>query len=227
MPAMYEVIMNLPLFKGISHDHVSAFLEKTHIEFVNYSKGEDVIKRGTRVDYLTFVISGSVSLSWSNSEDTLGISYECGVGTVLGARYLYGMERNYPFHVKAVSDNVSVLRFSKAQYMSLIRTEPIYIMNYLNYLSLRAQMPISIMTGKIDGSLLSFLKYWCRTLTTTDAINICLTAGEKDLKNLTNISGESLKRQFAALQSIGVLQRKGNQVYIESRTGLLECTSVE
>ena len=35
MASMYGTIMDLPLFKGISEDQVSAFLEKTNIEFQN------------------------------------------------------------------------------------------------------------------------------------------------------------------------------------------------
>lgn len=71
---MYSTIMDLPLFKGISKDHVSAFLEKTHVSFVNYGKGERLHDRCQPCRVMRFVISGSVRVSHTHISETCTIS---------------------------------------------------------------------------------------------------------------------------------------------------------
>ena len=52
MATMYETIMNLPLLKGVSKELVSSFLEKTHVQFVNFNDGEKLIEEGETCSYI-------------------------------------------------------------------------------------------------------------------------------------------------------------------------------
>ena len=102
MSTMYEMIMDLPLFKGVGKDQVSLFLEKTNVGFSNYNDGDTVIALGEEATMVKFVISGSVKIIHSLASCPIMIEEYCDPGRVLGADRLFGMTTGYPFWVKAV-----------------------------------------------------------------------------------------------------------------------------
>lgn len=52
MTSMYDIIMFLPLFKGVTEEDVSFFLEKTRLVFDNYNAGDVIIDKGEVVERL-------------------------------------------------------------------------------------------------------------------------------------------------------------------------------
>ncbi|MDE6143106.1 MAG: cyclic nucleotide-binding domain-containing protein, partial [Muribaculaceae bacterium] len=133
--------MDLPLFKGVGKDHISLFLEKTNIGFHNYESGERIVETGDVVRMVRFIISGEVRIIHRLEEASLTVEERCGFGKVLGADRLFGMETGYPYDVVAVG-KTSVMEFSKEQYINLLHSDNIYMLNFFNYLSLRAQRPV-------------------------------------------------------------------------------------
>ena len=85
MATMYETIMDLPLFKGVSKDLVSSFLEKTQLRFTNYIQGDCIVGEGQSFSSIGFIIKGEVVTEISNPEETLRIYGVYGVGRVIGA----------------------------------------------------------------------------------------------------------------------------------------------
>lgn len=120
MATMYETIMNLPLFKGLSHEQVSAFLEKTHITFSKYSDNEKIVSAEDRADVVRCVISGKIRVAHRiGKENTLKITELQHNNNVLGADRLFGMDTTCGFEAYAVG-NVSTMEFSKEQYGSAV-----------------------------------------------------------------------------------------------------------
>ena len=73
MATMYETIMSLPLFKGISRQQVSTFLEKTHVQFINYNPGERIVSVGDACTHIRYIISGEVVVTSNNYSGNLVI----------------------------------------------------------------------------------------------------------------------------------------------------------
>lgn len=135
---MYETIMDLPLFKGVGKNHISQFLEKTHIDFRNFSGGELVAAPGEPVDKVMFLISGELFLVSKIGESGITIGETVVPGSVVGAERLFGLDKTFPCSVIAGS-RASIMEFSKGQYIKLLQSDPIYELNFLNFLSFRAQ----------------------------------------------------------------------------------------
>ena len=57
---MYDTIMSLPLFKGVSRERISYFLEKTSISFLKYKSGDIILRHDDEITKLRFVISGKI-----------------------------------------------------------------------------------------------------------------------------------------------------------------------
>lgn len=218
---MYETIMDLPLFKGVSKDQVSNFLAKTHLQFLNYKSGETILTPDESCVSLRYILTGDARITHSSPDGTLTIAETATTGTVLGADRLFGLNREYGIRVTALSP-VSVMEFSKEQYMNLLNSDRIYMFNLLNYLSLRAQRPADLLLSSGDGSLAFSIALWLSILTLPTSSDITVTASAATLSAHTNIPMARLRRECDQLESEGLIRRNGDVITVCDRWALLQ-----
>lgn len=172
--------MDLPLFKGVGKDQISQFLEKTRIDFVNYEKGEVLSTAGSTQDIVGFVINGEIEVSHHLDNLNIEIIETRGRGSVIGAERLFGIHRNSPYMVKALS-RLSLMQFSKVQYINLLESDHIYLFNYLNFLSARGQRGDEAFRSLKSNDIGSKLWLLVDILTTPGALQIEIRGNEKDV----------------------------------------------
>lgn len=177
---MYEMIMDLPLFKGVGREQVSAFLEKTNVNFVNYEDGDLIVSMGDAVRMIRFVISGEVRIIQSLKNKEIVIEEYCRHGRVLGADRLYGLSVGYPCDVMAIG-KTSVMEFSKEQYLRLLKSDNIYLLNFFNFLSRRAQRPVEILEGIRNAGIGSMMSMLVGLLTDPESERIVVRASKDSL----------------------------------------------
>lgn len=185
--SMYTTIMDLPLFKGISREQVSSFLEKTNLSFEKYSEGDEIVREGKGVSTLKFIISGSFKADTDFFNGRLKISSTFDAPFVLGVENLFGLDRTYSETITAVG-NVSVMAFSKEKYIRLLNTDNIYLINYCNYLSMNVQKSTKMMRMNDQTGL-------CRVI--MDALLLLTKRESRDIEITMNPGmPENLKREF-------------------------------
>ncbi len=228
MTTMYDTIMDLPLFKGISADQVSEFLEKTHVDFYHYHKGDVVFAEDSSCRDIRYILKGKIRVTHLLFQHQCSLRETLQPATVIGADRLFGL---HPiFRSTGIADeDVSVMWISKEQYMNLVRSDEIFLMNYLNYLSLRAQRPIEILQRIYAGSLLTFLANCVEFTTERNSSNIEVTISMETLGRLTNMSQRELTSQISALRRLGVAIYSGpKKIFrIPSREQLVEMSKQE
>lgn len=144
MISMYQLLMDLPIFKGSSSEQISYFLEKTPIEFKNIEVGETFAKLGDKVEKVICVLNGKYSITKKFTNSIFDrISIDFNGGSVVGIERLFGMDHHFNFNAVAKS-RLCMLEFCKADYLDTIEKERLFQINLLNYLSYRAQKPNSI-----------------------------------------------------------------------------------
>ena len=57
---MYENLLQLPYFQGMSKDEITAILDKVTIEFFSYNDGETICRIGEECDKFIIVTKGKV-----------------------------------------------------------------------------------------------------------------------------------------------------------------------
>lgn len=153
---MYETIQGLPLFQGTATEQISSFLEKTNVEFVNFGRGVALVEAGEPCACLRFVISGSVRSRMSLAEGRATLCSVSGYGTVLSPCHLFGLHTEWPLDVESVTEG-SFMQIRKDQYLELIQTDTVYLVNYLNYLSYHAQRARQALCGLGGKSMESWI----------------------------------------------------------------------
>lgn len=162
--SMFELLMDLPLFKGVSLNTISQVVGEAKFHFLKYPEGETIIREHEPCTHLTFVIAGSVRLTTVNANGRFAVSQTLRAPAVIAPDFLYGRVTSYPCHVMAL-DDVSILKISKADYAKILTTDPVFMFNYLNTLSVNAQKSVegilSLTTGEIDERI----AFWIIALT--------------------------------------------------------------
>lgn len=138
MASMYDTIMDLPLFKGIGEEQLSQMLEKTKIEFLKFEDGDILALPHQQVKSIDFILSGKARNSYTMENFPIEIREILSHGNMIAPIRLFGLDTVYASKCEAIG-NVSVLRVEKSQYMKILMTDKIYILNFVNYLSAAAQ----------------------------------------------------------------------------------------
>lgn len=219
--SIFEVIMDLPLFKGISKIHVAEFAERTQVSFRKLSHGEVLLEKEDRCTDLVYILSGEALVSFSTPDGDFTVRQKCGRGTVIGADRLFGMYNNYGLHATAYG-TLGVMSFNKEQYLNMLNSNPIYLLNMLNYLSVKNQRVIEAMSSSRKGSLLEAIALRVLVLTEPTSTDIEIQAALPVWEDLTNLREPDLAGQFERLSSEGLISVRDSNIRILSRQRLIE-----
>lgn len=222
MATMYEMIMDLPLFKGLSHEQVSAFLEKTHVDFKKYENGEIIVDSSDRVATVKCVISGKISvLHRLGQNGTLRVAEVLEGGNVIGADRMFGMDTDYGCVIKAVGQ-VSVMEFSKDQYFGLLTTGNIFLLNYLNYLSLRAQRLSKIYSTYPSGNIGETLMRFVESVVSRQAVTVAVYFDLNELSAFMHLTPAEISEMLDRLVDAGAVKRIQQGLMILDKEKLVE-----
>ena len=94
---MYDTLLQLPLFQGVSHEIISELVGKTKLHFTKYANDAVILEAGDNQNVLSFVVSGSVTKSYKFPGLEVTINETISAPAVIDAEYLFGIDLRYPF----------------------------------------------------------------------------------------------------------------------------------
>ncbi len=218
---MYEQIMGFPLFKGISKDHVSLILAKANITFNNYKAGEKVVSCGSECYHIGFIARGSLRCAYSSPKGDVKIAYTLSTGDMIGADALFGIDRTFPIDIKALA-TTSILTFAKDEYMNLLREDEIFLMNYLNHISLRSQCG-RIAVGNYEAlGVAGLIARWLLTMTGQRCKDIHFEIAPSLIDILPTAYTDSADGDVKFLAEKGVIALYGDRIEVPDRREYLD-----
>ncbi|MBD5323167.1 MAG: Crp/Fnr family transcriptional regulator [Duncaniella sp.] len=217
--SMYENLMTLPLFKGISYARLSEIVGNTRLAFLKYLPGEPMITAGEPCTHIKFIISGNVRMTIRNESDRVRVSQTLTAPAVISPDFLFGRNTIYPASATAI-DTVSVMQIEKNDLIVLLQSDEIFLYNYLNILSTNAQKAVDGVLAITSGSLEERIAFWIIALTQMDSDNIVLTAKQRDLYSLFGVQRSSFIAALDSLHERGILDYSPNEIRVRSRRAL-------
>lgn len=217
--SMYENLMGLPLFNGVSYNRISEIVGNTRLSFSKYLPGEKILEAGDPCTRMMFIIGGNVRLTIRNSSDRFTIAQTLQAPTVVSPDFLFGRNTLYPATVTAI-DTVSVMQIDKNDFISIIRSDEVCLFNYLNYISTNAQKAIDGVLALTSGSLEERIAFWIIALTQRDATDITLSCRQRDLYTLFGVQRSSFISTLDGMKSRGLIDYTSTEIRVISRTDL-------
>lgn len=221
MSSIYELLCSLPLFRGVSENAIREVAGSTKFHFLKYPDSETIVSAGDPCSHLAFVISGSVRTELSNSNGRFIVRQTLTAPAVLAPDFLFGRRTQYPATVIAIGE-VSIIKISKADYMRILKTDEIFVFNYLNTLSVNAQKAVEGIISLTDGSLEKRVAFWVSTLTRPEASDIVLECRTRDLCNLFAVPRSIFEGTMHNMGRRGLLTYTPRQIGILDRRGIVD-----
>lgn len=220
--SMYETLMNLPLFRGAGEDLISAIIEKTHLSFDIYERGDVICSQKRNCETVLALISGKISVSSIILDGKLKVTQTVGAGRFLGFDHLWGLDTKFPYTVTAL-ERCGTIEFPKKQYISLLQSHQILLFNCLNYLSYSSQKSQNFLKELNTSDDKSLLLGILNTCTFRDAEEIVLESTGKPIMDCIEVFPEPFLDAVRTLEEAGAVEIKDNKfLKILSRTAFMD-----
>lgn len=220
MDTMYEILMRLPLFHGVSYAKLSEVVGSTKFHFLKYLKGDTIVEAGQPCTHIKFIISGSARVSIVNADGRFRVSQTLDKPDVIAPEYLFGRATRYPVTAVAL-EPTGILQIEKQEYVKILNSDPVFLFNMLNILSVNAQKSVDGVLALTTGSLEERIAFWIVALTQRQGTDIVLSCRQRDLYSLFGVQRSSLIATLESMKARGLIDYTQHEITIRSRADML------
>jgi CRP-like cAMP-binding protein len=221
MDSMFQILMGLPLFRGVSHDKMAEIVGTSKFHFLKYLPGEVIVNAGDPCDHIKFIISGSARSTIENAGGRFKVGQTLSESDVIAPDFLFGRATNYPCTVVAI-EPTGILQVSKSDYLKILNSDQIFLFNFLNTLSRNAQKSVFGVLALTTGSIEERIAFWIVALTQPSGTDITLTCRQRDLYALFGVQRTSFIASLESMKRRGIIDYDQSEIRIISRKMLLE-----
>lgn len=220
MDSMYEILMRLPLFHGVSYSRLSEVVGNTKFHFLKYLKGDRIVEAGEPCTHIKFIISGSARVSIVNSDGRFKVSQTLSMPDVIAPEYLFGRATRYPISAVAL-EPTGILQIEKQEYVKILNSDPVFLFNILNNLSVNAQKAVEGVLALTTGSLEERIAFWIVALTQRGGTDIVLSCRQRDLYSLFGVQRSSFIATLENMKARGLIDFNQHEICIKSRAEMV------
>ena len=204
MLQLYDKLMELPLFIGISTDELSDIVGQTKFGFHKLAVDRPLVSTDDKCTQLFFLMSGTLRVVSYADNYRYRIEEELSAPAVIQPEHLFGLQQRYTKDFIAHTD-CSLLSLDKAEVLRLLDSYLIFRLNLLNSISMQAQrmsrIPWRQQSSDIRQQFVNFLRLRCLTQAGCKVLRIRMEELAKELHQ----SRLNVSRMLNALQNEGLL----------------------
>lgn len=172
---MYNTLLQLPLFQGMSKTDLSEILEKTKFHFQKIKPGDHLFYAGSPCLQLTFLIHGELHAETCAPYSDFSFIEFLSAPMLIEPHSLFGASPTYKATYTA-QKSCSILSIDKQYIHSMLSTHEIFRINFLNLLCHKTEQLNeklwSINEQELEGRIIHFIKGLCTTYQGTKILKI-------------------------------------------------------
>ena len=138
MDSIFDTLLQLPLFQGMTLEDLTSIVEKTKIHFEKLKPGETIEQAGHWCNRFTFILKGEVEMITQSEDGLFAVIETFSAPYLIEPQSLYGLQTIYVSTTRAVSE-VATVRIDKPTIARELFKYEIFRLNYQNVISGRAQ----------------------------------------------------------------------------------------
>lgn len=218
---MYESLLRLPYFQGMSKDEITSILDKVAFDFHKLSDGDTICERGERCDKFIIITNGEATSRVDAPDDTYSLTEEICAPYAIEPYSLFGKDTTFKRKYTAKGD-CTILVIDKQYLFSEFTKYEIFTINLLNLISRRVQMQsyaIWNYTPKsIKGRIVQFIGMRCNSINGRKSIQI-------KMERLASILCETrlnVSKALNELQDAGYIELHRKEIIVPSLKRLIE-----
>lgn len=213
MKTIYDTLLSLPLFQGIERLKLIHLLEKTALEFEKYHKDDVIFEKGEECRRLLILVKGNISAETIDKSNKFSIYERIKKQTLLFPAFIFGKHTQYPATTKAL-DEVSILSIEKSQALELMQNEQIFLLNFLNIVSNKAQMAFDKITSLSGTDLRKNFAFFILSLTEKGSSDIHIKSTQQDLADFFGVARPSLLKILNEFKEEGIIAYRRKELSV-------------
>lgn len=135
---LYDKLLALPLFQGLSRDDLSRIVEQTPFEFKVFKVQDIIVKEDTPCDNMVFLLDGMVEATAWSDDRQYSLKEQLRAPNVLQPERIFGLTQRYTRTYQALT-RCSTLFLKKEYVVNMSASYDIFRTNLLNILSTQSQ----------------------------------------------------------------------------------------
>ena len=201
---LYDTLLALPLFQGMSRSDLDEVVSKTKFGFVKFAAGKTVVSEGEPCRHLYFMVSGKTEAVATADDHGYMLSEQLSAPDVLQPERIFGLTQRYTRTFNTLTPS-SFIRLDKSEVLRLSQTYEIFRLNLLNIVCTQSQklmrQPWRIQPQTIRQKIVRFAETHSLRPSGTKTIHITM-------ETLARIIGESrlnLSRELNTMNAEGLI----------------------
>lgn len=162
---LYNKLITLPLFIGMSHEELERIIAQTKFDFQKFEAGSIIVKEGQKSGQLLLLVDGEVELSTSADDHGYTVYEEMRAPLALQPQHTLGLNQRYTCTAIALTA-CSLICINKTETLRLTSDSLIFRLNFLNILSTVLQKKIHqdwrSMPPNLEQRMLRFFLAHCQ-----------------------------------------------------------------
>ena len=163
---MYESLLCLPYFQGMSKDDITAILGKVTLEFKRYGNGDIIFRQGEKCNKFTILTQGKVSGVNNAPDKSYSIAEELSAPLTIEPYSIFGYDTKFQRDYIA-KDDCTVLSIDKQYIFGELSKHNIFTINLLNIICRKTQQTRERIwnynSTRIPGRIVQFIANHCET----------------------------------------------------------------
>jgi CRP-like cAMP-binding protein len=217
---MFQRLANSPVFKGLLPEQIESLLKKVNYRIKNMDAEQTIAIRDDEVQSLTIVLQGSVRGEMLDFSGKILKIEDIYAPRPISAAFLFGQNNRYPVDVIS-NEETMLLVIPKDSVLQLFQMSDVFLKNYLNAISNRAQflsqriwfLSFKTIKGKLAQYILNLAK--------PDKNQVTLPLTQKELAEFFGVTRPSLARALGELEKEKIINVKRREISIINRNLLL------
>lgn len=218
---MYEHLLCLPYFQGMSKDDITAILDKVALDFIKYSEGECICHRGDKCEKFFILIQGTLQCIAEAPDASYSLKEDITAPYAIEPYSMFGYTTDYNREYIAKSQ-CTILAIEKKFLFSEFTRYNIFTINFLNLISNKAQKQEKTIWEKtpatISGRIAQFIALRCEHQQGKKILSI-------KMERLASILCETrlnISKSLNELQEAGLVELHRKEIIIPSLNKMME-----
>ena len=216
---MYDTLLSLPLFQGMSQTDFNTLLQKIRLDFVRYAGGDVIIEKGDRCASLAFLINGKIESSRSGTHGNFTFSELIEAPYLIEPYSMFGRAGSYQRTYTAL-ESCSFLMVDKQYIYTELGKYNICRMNLLNILSGRVQQLDSHIWALDGMTLRERIIRFIISLSDIQSGQKRLEIKMNDLATLMDATRLNISRELNTLEADGLISLRRKEILIPALENL-------
>ncbi len=220
MTTMYDLLMQLPMFQGVSTEQMTHILEVIPFDFRTYKPGDLISQGGDLCQGATFLLSGRVQLQTPVFNHRVMITQMFDAPYTFSLHHMFGAEMQARSTMVAFAEKTGIMILKKKDFLRILHENEIALINTLNMLCTRAQKQHKAIdfSGETDPMLK--LASWMLAFTERSAKEVVIEAKESDWCDMLQLDKPAFWRCVASMEGQRILECENGRLKLLDRYGL-------